>query len=94
MKRGMREGTSFTQRHICAIPHFATYRSGAAKREGGGVQTGGLPDLHSSFLFCAFFCPFASLFVLFSRFVRDFPDFPDLSCSSFSPVNSTHEEQS
>ena len=60
-------------------------------------QTGGFPDLDSSF----FFCPFLSLLGL-SRFFRDFPDlsgdspriFPICPFSLSRPIKSTYEEQS
>ena len=61
---------------------------------GGGFQTGGLPDLDSSF-------PFLSFFVI-SRFFWDFPDllgdgpgiFPIRPFSLSQPIKSTYEEQS
>ena len=69
-------------------------------RQMGGFQTGGFPDLDSSFLFC----PFLSFFVLFVLFCpfRDFPDslgdgpgiFPIRSFSFSRPCKSTYEEQS
>ena len=67
-------------------------RSKAAKR--GGFQTGGLPDLDLSFLFC----PFLS----FPDFFRDFTDllgdgpgiFGSRAFSLSLPIKSTYEEQS
>ena len=60
---------------------------------GGGVQTGGLPDLDLSFHFCPF-CPFP-IFPGFSRFARGWSgDFPDSSLSLSRPIKSTYEEQS
>ena len=60
----------------------------------GGFQTGGLPDLDLSFLFC----PFLSFFVLFFGI---FPICPktlgDFAIGPFPlswPINSTHEKQS
>ena len=88
-------------RHICAIPHFATYRarivrypietSRAAKRgvSKGGVSRSGLV------------LPFLS-FLGLSRFFQDFPDllgegpgiFPIRPFSFSRPIKSTYEEQS
>ena len=77
---------------------------------GGGVQTGGFPDLDFFVLFCPFlsffvlFCPFLSFFVLFCPFpiFWDFPDlfgdgpgiFPICPFPLSQPIKSTYEEQS
>ena len=66
-------------------------------RQTGVFQTGGFPDLDSSFPFC----PFLS-FLGLPRFFRDFPDllgdgpgiFPIRPVSLSQPIKSTYEEQS
>ena len=67
---------------VCVFDLLSTVCKSMAGKRGGGVQTGGFPDLDLSFFV---------LFVIFP-FFRDFPDlsaglsgdFPDLSFSSFS----------
>ena len=71
--------------------------SRAAKRGGGGVQTGGFPDLDLSFLFCPFFVLFGTfpIFLGFSDLLGNgLGIFPICPFPLSRPIKSTYEEQS
>ena len=77
---------------------WGLFKSRAAKRGGGGFQTGGFPDLDLFLSFFVLFCPFWD----FPDFCRDYPDllgdgpgiFPIRPFSLSRPIKSTCEEQS
>ena len=69
---------------VSSLPQTALSKQYSAYFKGrltGGFQTGGLPDLDLSFLFCPFFCPFwdfpgfSGIFPICSGMVRGFSRF-------------------
>ena len=78
---------------LCVLVSFPNFKG----RQTGVFQTGGIPDLDLSFLFC----PFLS-FLGLSRFFRAFPDllgdgpgiFPISPFPLSRPIKGTYEEQS
>ena len=74
-------GSTFAK--ICGSLICGSLQTCSRAGKGGGVQTGGFPDLDLSF-FLRFFCPCLALFALFPGFSRSVLDFPRFFLGDFS----------